>query len=149
MACAESSQGKTSSATAGQTDLDSKAAATIAARRATWSQSAVLATGSAIALQGIRTVAYGASAVGASSSDWVIDSGASKHLTPHRQHLRNYRSVEPNSAVTFVNGHQAAAVGQGEVMLRVQTASRCTDVTLQAVLHVPEATVNLFSTTGH
>ncbi len=99
--------------------------------------------------QGIRTVAYGASAVGASSSDWVIDSGASKHLTPHRQHLRNYRSVEPNSAVTFVNGHQAAAVGQGEVMLRVQTASRCTDVTLQAVLHVPEATVNLFSTTGH
>ncbi|DBA85843.1 TPA: hypothetical protein ACH3X1_005391 [Trebouxia sp. C0004] len=27
-----------------------------------------------------------------------------------------------------------------------QTASGCTDVTLQAVLHVPEATVNLFST---
>ncbi len=43
MACAESSQGKTSSATTGQTDLDSKAAATIAARRATWSESAVLA----------------------------------------------------------------------------------------------------------
>ena len=96
--------------------------------------------------QGIRTVAYGASAVGASSDDWVIDSGASKHLTPHRQHLRNYRSVAPNSAVTFVNGHQASAVGQGEVMLRVQTANGCTDVILQAVLHVPEATVNLFST---
>ena len=61
--------------------------------------------------QGIRTVAYGASA-----------------------------------AVTFVNGHQAAAVGHGEVILRVQTASGCTDVTLRAVLHVPEATVNLFST---
>ena len=146
MACAESSQGKTSSATAGQTDLDSKAAATIAARRATWSQSAVLATGSAIALQGIRTVAYGASAVGASNDDWVIDSGASKHLTPHSQHLRNYRSMAPNSAVTFVSGHQAAAVGQGQVILCVQTASGCTDVTLKAVLHVPEATVNLFST---
>ena len=61
--------------------------------------------------QGIRTVAYGASA-----------------------------------AVTFVNGHQAAAVGHGEVILRVQTASGCTDNTLRAVLHVPEATVNLFST---
>jgi len=96
--------------------------------------------------QGIRTVAYGASAVGASSDDWVIDSGASKHLTPHRQHLRNYRNVAPNSAVTFFNGHQAAAVGQGEVILRVQTASGCTDVTLGAVLQVPEATVNLFST---
>ncbi|KAL0055220.1 hypothetical protein WJX82_008940 [Trebouxia sp. C0006] len=39
---------------------------------------------------------------------------ASKHLTPHRQHLHNHRSVAPNSAVTFVNGHQAAAVGQGK-----------------------------------
>jgi len=96
--------------------------------------------------QGIRTVAYGASAVGASNDDWVIDSGASKHLTPHRQHLRNYRSMAPNSAVTFVNGHQAAAVGQGEVILRVQTASGCTDVTLKAALHIPEATVNPFST---
>jgi len=47
--------------------------------------------------QGIRTVAYGASAVGPYSDDWVIDSGASKHLTPHRQHLRNYRSVRPNT----------------------------------------------------
>ncbi|KAL0038287.1 hypothetical protein WJX77_000539 [Trebouxia sp. C0004] len=96
--------------------------------------------------QGIRTVAYGASAVGTSSGDWIIDSGASKHLTPHRQHLQNYRSVAPNTVVTFVNGYQAAAVGQGEVTLRVQTASGCTDVTLKALLHVPEATVNLFST---
>ncbi len=42
MAGAESSHGRTSSATAGQTDLDSKAAVSIAARRAAWSQSAVL-----------------------------------------------------------------------------------------------------------
>ena len=96
--------------------------------------------------QGIRTVAYGASAVGTSSGDWIIDSGASKHLKRHRQHLQNYRSVAPNTVVTFVNGYQAAAVGQGEVTLHVQTASGCIDVTLKAVLHVPEATVNLFST---
>ena len=89
--------------------------------------------------QGICTVAYGASAVGTSSGDWMIDSGASKHLTPHRQHLQNY-SMAPNSAVSFVNGYQAAAVGQGEVTLRVQTASGCTNVTLKALLHVPEAT---------
>ena len=57
-------------------------------------------------------MAYGTSAVGASNSDWVIDTGVYKHLTPHRQHLRNYRSVAPNSAVTVVNGHQASAVGQ-------------------------------------
>ena len=96
--------------------------------------------------QGIRTVAYGASAMGAYSDDWVIDSGASKHLTPDRQHLCNYRSVAPNTAVTFINGYQAAAVGQGEVILHVKTASGSSQVTLQEVLHVPEATVNLFST---
>ncbi|KAL0049790.1 hypothetical protein WJX82_009989 [Trebouxia sp. C0006] len=42
VAGADSSHGRTSSATAGQTDLDSKAAVSIAARRAAWSQSAVL-----------------------------------------------------------------------------------------------------------
>ncbi len=63
-----------------------------------------------------------------------------------RQHLQNYRSVAPYTVVTFVNGYQAAAVGQGEVTLHVQAASGCTEVTLKAVLHVPEATVNLFST---
>ncbi len=45
MACAEISQGKTSSATVGQADPTFKAAAIIAARKATWSQSAVLARG--------------------------------------------------------------------------------------------------------
>ena len=43
MACAAGSRGKTSSATAGQTHLDFKAAATTVARRATRSQSAVRA----------------------------------------------------------------------------------------------------------
>ncbi len=32
------------------------------------------------------------------------------------------------------------------MLLRVKTASGCTDVNLRAVLHVPKATVNLFST---
>ena len=61
--------------------------------------------------QGICTATYDVFAVGASSNDWVNDSSAFKHLSPHRQRLRNYRSMAPNLATTFVNGHQAAAVG--------------------------------------
>ena len=95
-----------------------------------------------------RAVAFSASSDEVFSNDhhWVIDSGASRHLIPDRQQLVNYRSVEPNTAVTFVNGQQAAALGQGEVILQVRTASGMTEVTLQNVLHVPEATVSLFST---
>ena len=57
----------------------------------------------------------------------------------------NYRSVAPNTGVTFVNGQQAEAVGQGDLLLRVKTVSGTSNVKLQNVLHVPKATVNLFS----
>ena len=96
--------------------------------------------------KGNYTVAFGASAAEAHNSDWVIDSGASIHLTPDRQHMFNYRSVTPHTGVTFVNGQQAEAIGQGDLLLRVKTASGTSNVKLQNVLHVPQATVNLFST---
>ena len=82
----------------------------------------------------------------AHSGDWVVDSGASRHLTPNRAHFVNYRSVASNTAVTFVNGHQAAALGEGDVDLYVTIGNRVQLVILRDVLHVPEATVNLFST---
>ena len=93
-----------------------------------------------------RTVAFGASAMKACSSAWIIDSGASTHLTPNELILLNYRSVETSTAVHFVNGQQAAVLGQGEVLMRVQTSKGAQRVELRNVLHVPEATVSLFST---
>lgn len=93
-----------------------------------------------------RTIAFGGSSVAANIEDWVIDSGASKHLTPEKQHLYNYRSLAPNTSVIFVNGQEARAVGQGEVRLQVTTPSGTQQVELKNVLHVPEATVSLFST---
>ncbi len=93
-----------------------------------------------------RTVAFTASTAEACRNELVIDSGASRHLTSSRQQLRDYRSVEPSTTVTFVNGQQAEALGQGEVVLQVQTSQGTSEVTLRNVLHVPEATINLFST---
>ena len=78
---------------------------------------------------------------GSKRNEWILDSGASRHLTFDKHQLRNYRSVEPDTTVTFVNGQQGKAVGQGEVLIQ----SSATQVELQNVLHVPEATVNLFS----
>ena len=43
-------------------------------------------------------------------------------------------------------GHQASAVGEGDVDLLVKIGNSVEPVVLKNVLHVPEATVNLFST---
>ena len=70
-----------------------------------------------------------------------MDSRETRHLTFDKQQLRNYRSVEPGTTVTFANGHQRKAVGQREVLIQSST----TQLELQNVVHVPEATVNVFS----
>lgn len=67
-------------------------------------------------------------------------------MTPDRQLFLNYRSVAPNTAVTFVNGQQAAALGEGDVELTVKLNNGVQSILLKNVLHVPEATVNLIST---
>ena len=93
-----------------------------------------------------RTIAFSASTMAADNNDWIIDSGATRHLTPNRQILQDYRSVESNTEVLFVNGQQSNAEGQGNVELQVKTPFGIKLVTLYNVLHVPEATASLFST---
>ena len=88
----------------------------------------------------------GALAQKPAGNEWIIDSGATKHLTPYKEQLLNYRSVAPNTGVVFVYGQQAAALGEGDLVLQVKTGNSVTGVRLRNVLHVPEATVSLFST---
>ncbi len=95
---------------------------------------------------GRPAVAFGASTHIEDSDDWVVDSGASRHLTPDRRLFSNYRSMASSTTVTFVNGHQASAVGEGDVDLLVKIGNSVEPVVLKNVLDVPEATVNLFST---
>ena len=92
-----------------------------------------------------RTIAFSASTVAADGNDWIIDSGATRHLTPNGHLLYKYRSVEPNTAVLFVNGQQAKAAGQAGLSLEVMTTSGTKTVLLLYVLHVQEATASLFS----
>jgi len=78
------------------------------------------------------------------SGQWVLNSGASKHITFSNQKLQHYRSLHPETAtvVTFGNNHQAKAVGVGDFVLRTQAQQ---NILLRNVLHVPEASANLFS----
>ncbi|DBA92951.1 TPA: hypothetical protein ACH3X2_14242 [Trebouxia sp. C0005] len=78
------------------------------------------------------------------SGQWVLDSSASKHITFSNQKLQHYRSLDPETAtvVTFGNNHQAKAMGIGDFVLRTQAHH---NILLRNVLHVPEASANLFS----
>jgi len=53
-------------------------------------------------------------------ADWIIDSGASRHLTARGELLEDYISIFPTS-ITIGNGNEINAIGQGNI--RLQTPS--------------------------
>ena len=74
------------------------------------------------------------------ASDWIIDSGASRHLTAQRDLLKDYISILPTS-ITIGNGNDITAEGQGNMTLH--TASGL--ISLSGVLYVPDIGSNLLS----
>ncbi|GAB4817534.1 hypothetical protein N2152v2_009262 [Parachlorella kessleri] len=84
-------------------------------------------------------------AAGSTSSNqqvrWVLDTGASRHITGNRGILRSLRPVEQPVTITFGNGATGTAVAAGEVLLH--TASN--QFLLTDVLYIPEASENLIS----
>jgi len=73
-------------------------------------------------------------------ADWIIDSGASRHLTARRELLEDYISIIPTS-ITIGNGNEINAIGQGNI--RLQTPSGI--ISLSGVLYVPDIGSNLIS----
>ena len=75
--------------------------------------------------------------------DWVLDSGASSHITGNRDMLTNIRETDHNIPVTFANGTVSEATYMGDALLDTDTAT----ILLRDVLYVPAAAANLFSVT--
>ena len=73
-------------------------------------------------------------------SNWIIDSGASRHLTADRDLFQDYVNIIP-TAITIGNGKEITAVGQGNITIPTTSGS----ILLAAVLHVPEIGSNLIS----
>ena len=72
---------------------------------------------------------------------WVLDTGASRHITPEADIIHNARVPEEEIAITFGNGGIGKAAAVGDALL--QTADG--KFMLTDVLFVPEATENLLS----
>ena len=69
--------------------------------------------------------------------DWVIDSAASLHMSPHKGLFLNLRELNNSNLVTVGNGNIAEAAGIGSIELNPK-------VTLHEVLYVPGLASNLY-----
>jgi hypothetical protein len=73
---------------------------------------------------------------------WLIDSGASRHMTSQKECLEDYVEFEKGEPVTLGDGKTVQAIGKGNVKLQLGSQSTGT---LQSVLYVPHLSCNLLS----
>ena len=85
--------------------------------------------------------------VGSTNPDcWIIDSGATCHISNNRSLFVEYNSLEESQSVTLGDGHTLEAVGKGVVALKLELEDGKTITgQLNDVLYVPELTYNLLS----
>ncbi|KAF8644347.1 hypothetical protein AX14_009429 [Amanita brunnescens Koide BX004] len=75
----------------------------------------------------------------------IIDSGCSRHLTPHRNSLTNYVEIEPK-LFRAANKRNMKAVGMGKMSIDVPNGNRSSKLELIEVLYTPEVGYTLVST---
>ena len=79
------------------------------------------------------------------SSVWVIDSGATKHMSPDRSLFSSLAPLPQAVHVTFGNNTTGTALSAGDVVLHTEVGGRSVVLILRDVLYVPTALRNLFS----
>lgn len=76
---------------------------------------------------------------------WILDSGASSHMTPNREFFSDYE-LYSGPSVTMANGKVAPIVGIGSVKLLSNSKfSSVRHITLNNVFHVPDLAANLLA----
>ena len=88
-----------------------------------------------------HAVAMAASTTG-NTQEWVLDSGASHHITFQRDLLQDARPCRKDISIMFANGERGAAESVGDVLIKT---TEDVALKLQHVLYVPSAAANLFS----
>ena len=79
-------------------------------------------------------------------NSWLIDSGASKHMTPNESEFITYVKFQKPEKVAIADGRVVDAVGIGNIQLSVKLKRQVQrKATLYNVLHVPALKQNLFS----
>lgn len=72
------------------------------------------------------------------SESWIMDTGATDHMTPSSQLFHTYNPCSDNRKILVANGSLVAVAGIGTIHLSPK-------ITLHDVLHVPHLSTNLIS----
>ena len=80
------------------------------------------------------------------NKDWIIDSGASRHMTFEKYVLHSYKEFETPEPVGLGDGRTVTALGMGKVKVisQIQHGKKVVRW-MTDVLYVPKLTNNLFS----
>lgn len=82
----------------------------------------------------------------AQQEEWLIESGASKHMTWNKESLQNYQEFSEPQTVKLGDGRVVEALGLGNITMKMSfRVSDGKDVTMYDVLYVPKLSMNLFS----
>ena len=77
------------------------------------------------------------------SKNWVVDSGATRHICANRDALSSYTPVRDDEKVVYLgDSHTAQVLGKGKVMLKLTLGKT---IALNDVLHAPNIRANLVS----
>jgi transposase InsO family protein len=75
---------------------------------------------------------------------WIMDSGATKHMTPHRAAFHTYEVISPRN-VHMGDDSIVQAIGMGTIVVEVMTNGQTKRIRIKDALHVPKLHANLLS----
>ena len=67
----------------------------------------------------------------------LYDSGASRHMSPYRDHFENYIPIAPKS-ITAADKRYFQAIGKGDLRIKIPNGPSTTTILLKDVLHCPD-----------
>ena len=79
------------------------------------------------------------------SEVWLIDSGASRHLTYRRDWLTDYKTDNTGATISLGDNQTCNVAGEGTVLIKKLIDGVWHDARIEKVLHVPKLRKNLFS----
>lgn len=96
--------------------------------------------------EGTAMIAESEANVSISDAEWILDSGASEHMTFDQNSYISYRKLDSNRLVRFGNNEKGEGIGIGDIKVRTEVGfGRKRIIILKDVLHVPGLRRKLFS----
>ena len=74
----------------------------------------------------------------------LYDSGASRHMSPYRDHFENYVLIAPKP-ITAADKRYFQAIGKGNLRIKIPNGPNMTTILLKDVLHCPDMGLTLVS----